>query len=103
MAPTSFVGRKEVVAEVAALLRRHEVRLLPLTGPGGTGKTRLALWVAANYAADFTDGVAFVPLASVHQTDLVVPTIAQILGVRETEDQPAEVRLRSALGDRVPT
>src|SRR4051812_27863533 len=71
--PTSFVGREHVVAEVAALLRRHDVRLVTLTGPGGTGKTRLALRVAAQCAAEFDDGVAFVPLASVDQANLVLP------------------------------
>ena len=76
------------------------MRLVTLTGPGGTGKTRLALRVAADLAARFADGVAFVPLASVHQSDLVLPTIAQVLGVRETEDQPPEERLRSFLRDR---
>ena len=98
--PTSFIGREDVVAEVAALLRRHDVRLVTLTGPGGTGKTRLALRVAAQWAAGFDDGVAFVPLASVHQANLVLPTIAQVLGVRETEDQPADARLLSFLCDR---
>ena len=98
--PTSFIGREQGVAEVVALLRRHDVRLVTLTGPGGTGKTRLALRVAAKCAAGFADGVAFVPLASVHQAELVVPTISQVLGVRETEDQPPEVRLLSFLRDR---
>ena len=98
--PTSFIGREQGVAEVVALLRRHDVRLVTLTGPGGTGKTRLALRVAAKCAAGFADGVAFVPLASVHQAELVVPTISQVLGVRETEDQPSEVRLLSFLRDR---
>ena len=98
--PTSFIGREADVAEVAALLRRRDVQLVTLTGPGGTGKTRLSLRVAASCAAGFADGVAFVPLATVHQTDLVVPTIAQVLGVRETEDQPPEARLRSFLRDR---
>jgi excisionase family DNA binding protein len=98
--PTSFIGREDVVSQVAALLRRHDLRLVTLTGPGGTGKTRLPLQVAAHCAAGFANGVAFVPLASVHQTDLVVPTIAQLLGVRETEDQPSEVRLLSFLRDR---
>ena len=98
--PTSFVGRAEVVAEVAGLLRRRDVQLVTLTGPGGTGKTRLALRVAADLAAQFADGVAFVALASVHQSDLVEPTIGQVLGVRETEDQPPRERLRGALRDR---
>jgi excisionase family DNA binding protein len=98
--PTSFIGRQDVVAEVAALLRRHDVQLLTLTGPGGTGKTRLALRVAADLAAKFADGITFVPLAAVHQAELVIPTIAQVLGVRETEDQPPRERLRSFLHDR---
>ena len=88
------------MAEVAALLRRRDVRLVTLTGPGGTGKTRLALRVAVDLAATFSDGAAFVPLAAVHQSDLVVPTIAQVLGVRETEDQPLQERLHSFLRDR---
>src|SRR5688500_5152380 len=98
--PTSFIGREDVVADVAALLRRQDVPLVTLTGPGGTGKTRLALRIAIDLAARFADGAAFVPLALVHQSDLVVPTIAQVLGVRETEDQPPQERLRSFLRDR---
>ena len=98
--PTSFIGREEVIADVTALLRRHDVRLVTLTGPGGTGKTRLALRVAADLARRFVDGVAFVPLAPVHQSDLVVPTIAQVLGVRETEEQSPQERLCNALRDR---
>ena len=67
MSPTSFIGREEVVAEVAALLRRHDVRLVTLTGPGGTGKTRLALRVAVELPHGFADGAAFVPLAPVRR------------------------------------
>ena len=98
--PTSFIGREDLVAEVTVLLRRHDVRLVTLTGPGGTGKTRLALRVAMNCVAGFADGVAFVPLAPVHQSDLVVPTIAQVLGVRETEDQSPRERLYTFLRDQ---
>jgi excisionase family DNA binding protein len=100
VSPTSFIGREEVVAEVTALLRRRDVRLVTLTGPGGTGKTRLALRVAVDLAVTFAAGAAFVPLAAVHQSDLVVPTIAQVLGVRETEDESPQERLRSFLRDR---
>jgi excisionase family DNA binding protein len=98
--PTSFIGREEAIAEVTALLRRHDVRLVTLTGPGGTGKTRLALRVAADLATRFADGVAFVALAPVRQSELVVPTIAQVLGVRETEEQSPRERLGTFLRDR---
>jgi excisionase family DNA binding protein len=97
---TSFVGRARDVARVAALLRDDDVQLVTLTGPGGVGKTRLALRVAAEVAADFAHDVAFVPLAPVHQVELVIPTIAQVLDVRGREDQPVEVQLRSALRER---
>src|SRR5215207_2200944 len=78
---SSFVGREHELASVVDLLRRDNVRLLTLTGPGGVGKTRLAIRAAEEVAAEFTDGVAFVPLASITNHGLVVPTIAQTLGV----------------------
>jgi predicted ATPase/class 3 adenylate cyclase len=79
---TSFVGRHGDLAEACRLLR-EQVRLLTLTGPGGIGKTRLALQVAAELAEAFPDGVFFVALAPVSDPGLVVSTIAQTLAVRE--------------------
>src|SRR5687767_12414940 len=81
---TSFVGREREVAAVGALLRRPGVRLVTLTGPGGVGKTRLAIRLANEIAADFPDGVWFVALAPVRDPALAAAAVAQVLGVRET-------------------
>ncbi len=85
---TSLIGREQEVAAVCHLLQRQEVRLLTLTGPGGTGKTRLGLQVAAELSETFSDGVFFVNLAPLSDPELVVPTIAQALGVKEAAGQP---------------
>ena len=84
---TTFIGREQEVSTVQHLLQRAGVRLLTLTGPGGTGKTRLGLQVAAELSEVFPDGVFFVNLAPISDPALVVPTIAQTLEVKEVADQ----------------
>jgi len=79
---TSFVGRDDQVREATQLLGRS--RLLTLTGPGGTGKTRLSLEIAANVLDRFPDGVYFVPLSAIHDPELVPSAIAQALAISTT-------------------
>jgi predicted ATPase len=91
---TAFVGREHETTALRQLLSRVDVQLVTLTGPGGIGKTRLALQVAAGAAADFPGGVCFVPLSAVRDHGLIAPTIAQALGVRETANQTSQESLK---------
>ena len=81
---TPLIGRQQEVATVCRLLRHAQVRLLVLTGPGGIGKTRMALQIATDLRQDFPAGVCFVSLEPLRDPLLVAPTIANALGLRET-------------------
>jgi non-specific serine/threonine protein kinase len=98
--PTEFVGRESEIAAVLALLQRPTERLVTLTGPGGTGKTRLALHSAAQLLPAFSDGVWLVDLAALTDPNLVISTIAEILGLGEVADAPLIETLRKNLADK---
>jgi predicted ATPase/class 3 adenylate cyclase len=98
--PTRLIGREQELAEVGELIRRVDVRLVTVTGPGGAGKTRLALQAAADLLDDFADGVFFVGLAGVAESSLVIPAIAQTLGVKESGGLSAEEALERFVHER---
>jgi predicted ATPase/class 3 adenylate cyclase len=95
--PTPFLGREKEVDALQQLLLRESSRLVTLTGPGGVGKTRLGLQVAAELTEHFPDGTWFVSLAPISDPDLVIPTISQVLGLREARDQAPLDHLKNAL------
>ncbi|HLL49359.1 MAG TPA: AAA family ATPase, partial [Thermomicrobiales bacterium] len=98
--PTPFLGREREVEEITALLLRPGVRLVALTGPGGVGKTRLGLRVAAEALESFPDGVFLVDLARQTDPDLIPSATATALGLREQPGQPLQQTLAGYLQER---
>ncbi|HEY3110532.1 MAG TPA: AAA family ATPase, partial [Chloroflexota bacterium] len=97
---TPLVGRERELEEASALLLREGVGILTLTGPGGTGKTRLSLKIAESLRAEFPDGVYFVELAAVEDPALVLPEIARRVGLREAPERPLAELLAEHLHGR---
>src|SRR5215207_2479869 len=98
--PNPLLGREREVSQIAERLRSEGARLLTLTGPGGTGKTRLALQSAAELLEEFDDGVFFVALATITDPELVPSAIAEPLGVRESAEQTLQESLKSYIRDK---
>ena len=95
--PNALVGREEEVDAVRQLLLRERVRVVTLTGPGGTGKTRLALQIAQSLTDEFPEGVYFVALAPITDSNLLASSIAGALGIRETPAHPVLESVQEAL------
>ncbi len=97
---TPLIGRIQEVTTVCALLLAPNVRLVTLTGAGGMGKTRLSLQVATDLKEQFADGCWFISLAALDDPELVVPTIARSLGIKESRDRALNEALLNNLADK---
>jgi predicted ATPase/TolB-like protein/Tfp pilus assembly protein PilF len=99
--PTPFVGREQELKEVRGLILDPAVRILTLVGPGGVGKTRLALEVACRSLEAFPDGVQFIPLSAIDPPDILLPALASAMGIAEMGPDPRQALLSRLRGRRV--
>lgn len=95
-----IIGREREIAAICTLLRESEVRLLTMAGPGGVGKTRLALQLATEVSSFFPDGICSVSLIHINDVDLLLPAIAHTLGLTERENYSPLALLQEAISDK---
>jgi predicted ATPase/class 3 adenylate cyclase len=98
--PTSLIGRESEIAEIGALLKQPEMRLLTLLGPGGIGKTSLAITVANQMRSFFVGGTCFAGLAALNDPQMVMPSIARELGLKESGNQPTLEQVQGFVGEQ---
>jgi predicted ATPase/DNA-binding CsgD family transcriptional regulator len=96
-AVTTLIGREQEINTLCSLLQQPDIRLVTLSGPGGVGKTQLALQVGAALSATFADGVSIVSLASITTVELVIATIAHVLGIKERREALSLEMVKMAL------